>query len=203
MNKKTSQMALFAMLLAIELVLLFTPLGYLRINVLNLTTMHIPVIICGIVLGKKYGAILGLVFGLTSVWNATMAPGATSFVFSPFITVGGISGNFSSLLIAIIPRVMIGFLAGLTYELLSKKLNDSISVGISAFVGALTNTILVLAGIYLFFGQAYADVLNVAYDVLIGVLLAVVTSNGIAEALLAVVISILVCKAIKPMIKTK
>lgn len=201
MNKKTGQMALFAMLLAIELVLLFTPLGYLRINVLNLTTMHIPVIICGIVLGKKYGAILGLVFGLTSVWNATMAPGATSFVFSPFISVGGVSGNFSSLLIAIIPRVMIGFLAGLTYELLSKKLNDTLSVGISAFIGTLTNTILVLAGIYIFFGQAYANVLNVAYDVLIKVLLAVVTSNGIAEAILALIVSILVCKAIKPMIK--
>ncbi len=37
-----------------------------------------------------------------------MTPGITSFVFSPFITVGGISGNFFSLVIALVPRILLG-----------------------------------------------------------------------------------------------
>ena len=63
-NQKIKRMSLLAMLLAIELVLLMTPLGYLRIGPLSLTMMHIPVIIAGIVLGKEAGLILGFVFGL-------------------------------------------------------------------------------------------------------------------------------------------
>ena len=111
-SKKTKNMALFAFFLAVELVLLFTPLGFLRINpVISITLMHIPVIIASITMGWKYGAMLGLVFGLCSVWNATFAPGLTSFCFSPFITVGNISGNFNSLIIAIVPRVLIGIIS--------------------------------------------------------------------------------------------
>ncbi|MFR3063552.1 MAG: hypothetical protein ACLTL6_16690 [Holdemanella porci] len=50
-----------------------------------------PVIILASTMGPTAGAFLGFVFGCTSVIGATMTPGITSFVFSPFITVGGIS----------------------------------------------------------------------------------------------------------------
>ena len=44
-----------------------------------------------------------------------------SFVFTPFITIGGMSGNWTSLLIAFVPRILLGYLAGLVYEQLQKK----------------------------------------------------------------------------------
>lgn len=203
-SNKTQQMAIMAMFLAIQIVLVITPLGYIPIPPVNLTTMHIPVIIAGIALGKKQGAQLGFVFGLTSVINATLRPMPTSFVFTPFISIGGISGNWSSLLIAFIPRILLGFLAGWVFEqLMKRKVKDSISIVAAALTGALTNTVLVLGGIFVFYGQAYASVVNVSYDVLVKVLLGIVTSNGILEAILGAVVCLLVCKALRPYLKKR
>ena len=171
-SKKTQYMSIMAMFLAIQIILVVTPLGYLPIGPISATTMHIPVIIAGIALGKKAGAQLGFVFGLTSVLNATFRPTLTSFCFSPFVTIGGIGGNWMSLLIAFVPRILLGYLAGLIYEKLYRKgINENVGIIAGALTGAITNTVLVLGGIYLFFGSAYADAIKVAYDTLIAVLL--------------------------------
>lgn len=201
-TKKTQYMAFMAMFLAIEIILVITPLGYIPLGPINATTMHIPVIIAGIALGKKAGAQLGFVFGVTSVLNATLRPLPTSFVFTPFITYGGMSGNWTSLLIAFVPRILLGFLAGLVYEQLTKRnVNDSISIISGALVGAITNTVLVLGGIYIFFGAPYAEAANIAFSALVTVLLGIVTSNGIIEAILGAIACLMVCKAIKPITK--
>ena len=87
----------------------------------------------------------------------------------------------------------------LIYEKLRKKgVNETVGIIAGALTGAITNTVLVLGGIYLFFGSAYADAIQVAYEALIAVLLGVVATNGIAEAILGAVATLLVCKAIKP-----
>lgn len=198
-SKKTQYMSIMAMFLAIQIILVVTPLGYLPIGPISATTMHIPVIIAGIALGKKAGAQLGFVFGLTSVLNATFRPTLTSFCFSPFVTIGGIGGNWMSLLIAFVPRILLGYLAGLIYEKLCRKgINENVGIIAGALTGAITNTVLVLGGIYLFFGSAYADAIKVAYDTLIAVLLGVVATNGIAEAILGAVATLLVCNSIRP-----
>lgn len=201
-STKTKHLTLFAFFLAVELVLLFTPLGFLRIGPLSATLMHIPVIIAGITMGWKYGGALGLVFGLCSVWNATFAPGPTSFCFSPFITIGGVSGNFSSLIIAIVPRVLIGILSSWIFMLCKRKgWKESLSVCTAALIGALTNTILVLGLIYCFFGASYAAAVSVSYEALITILMGVVCTNGIAEAVIGCIVTVMVYKALKPIVK--
>lgn len=198
-SDKTKNLTLFAFFLAVELLLLFTPLGFLRIGPLSATLMHIPVIIAAIVMGWKYGAALGLVFGLCSVWNATFAPGITSFCFSPFITIGNVSGNFSSLIIALLPRVLIGIGAACIYSLCkNKQVNDNLATLLAALAGSLINTVLVLGMIYLFFGAHYAAALNISFDALSGVLMGVVFTNGVAEAIIGCIVSLMVCKALKP-----
>lgn len=199
-SKKTQYMTFMAMFLAIEIILVVTPLGYIPIGPLSATTMHIPVIIAGIALGRKAGAQLGLVFGLTSLIRATLQPGITSFCFSPFVTVGNISGDWRSVVIALVPRILLGYLAGVIFDLLKDKFNnENVAAVASALVGAITNTVLVLGGIYLFFGGAYADAINIAYSSLIAVLLGVVTTNGIVEAIIGAIVALLAYKAIKPM----
>ena len=119
MNKSklsVRQMCVLALFLAIEIIMYLTPIGYLRINALSVTLMHVPVIILASTMGPEAGAFLGFVFGCTSVIGATMTPGITSFVFSPFITVGGISGNFFSLVIALVPRILLGVIAGYVFK---------------------------------------------------------------------------------------
>lgn len=199
-SKKTQYMTFMAMFLAIEIILVVTPLGYIPIGPLSATTMHIPVIIAGIALGRKAGAQLGLVFGLTSLIRATLQPGITSFCFSPFVTVGNISGDWRSVVIALVPRILLGYLAGVIFDLLKDKFNnENVAAVASALVGAITNTVLVLGGIYLFFGGAYADAINIAYSTLLVTLLGVVTTNGIVEAIIGAIVALLAYKAIKPM----
>ena len=76
------QVALFA---ALIILMAFTPfLGYIPLGFTRATINHMPVILGSVLLGPKKGAVLGFVFGLTSLVNNTMNPTATSFVFSPF-----------------------------------------------------------------------------------------------------------------------
>ena len=184
-------MTSMALFLAIEIIIVVTPLGYIPIGPLNATTMHIPVIIAGIVLGKKAGAELGFVFGLTSLIKATIQPGITSFCFSPFVTIGTMSGNYKSLLIAFVP-----------FEIMKKNNRENLGVVVGALTGAITNTVLVLSGIYIFFGEAYASAVGVQYSTLVTVLLGVVSTNGILEAILGAIVSLAIYKALKPILKS-
>lgn len=201
-SKKTQYMTSMALFLAIEIILVVTPLGYIPIGPLNATTMHIPVIIAGIVLGKKSGAELGFVFGLTSLIKATIQPGITSFCFSPFVTIGTMSGNYKSLLIAFVPRILLGYLAGLVFGIMKKNNRENLGVVVGALTGAITNTVLVLSGIYIFFGEAYASAVGVQYSTLVTVLLGVVSTNGILEAILGAIVSLAIYKALKPILKS-
>lgn len=188
------------MFLAIELLLVLTPIGYIRLPGLSITMMHIPVIAAGILLGWKYGAALGLVFGLTSVWNATMQPGPTSFVFSPFVTVAGISGNWTSLIIALVPRILLGAIAGWIFSALvnKAKMNRPLAAGLAAVLATFCHTFMVLGLIYVLWGAQYAGAIGAAPDALLGLLAMVVVTNGLAEMALAGVVCMALAKAIKP-----
>ena len=184
-----------ALFVAIIILLSVTPLGYIHLGVINATTIQIPVIIGAILFGWKKGAFLGGVFGITSMIKNTVQPNATSFVFSPFVPVfGKDKGSLFAIVVCIVSRVMIGVVAGLLFKALSKtKLSKALSAGVCGFCGALTNTILVMGGIYLYFGRSYSAAKDQAYETLIGTVMATITGIGITEALVSAVISAAVC----------
>lgn len=191
-------LAQMALLTALMLVMAFTPLGYIPLPFMNATTMHIPVIIGSCLLGPKMGAVLGGLFGLTSVFKATITPNITSFVFTPFYSLNPqFSGSWKSLIVAIVPRILIGLLAGLAYQALRKAVhNETVSLAISGFIGSMVNTIGVMGLIYLLFGDQYAAAGGVEPDLLLGVIMGVVGMNGVPEALIAAVLTAAVCKAL-------
>ena len=191
-------LAQMALLTALMLVMAFTPLGYIPLPFMNATTMHIPVIIGACLLGPKMGAVLGGLFGLTSVFKATITPNITSFVFTPFYSLNPqFSGSWKSLIVAIVPRILIGLLAGLAYQALRKAVhNETVSLAISGFIGSMVNTIGVMGLIYLLFGDQYAAAGGVEPDLLLGVIMGVVGMNGMPEALIAAVLTAAVCKAL-------
>ena len=193
--KNTSDLVKMALFVAIIILLSVTPLGYIHLGVINATTIQIPVIIGAILFGWKKGAFLGVVFGITSMIKNTVQPNATSFVFSPFVPVfGKDKGSLFAIVVCIVSRVMIGVVAGLLFKALSKtKLGKALSAGGCGFCGALTNTILVMGGIYLFFGRSYSAAKDQAYETLIGTVMATITGIGITEALVSAVISAAVC----------
>ena len=63
-SPRTVKMVLLAILAAIMLVLAFTPLGYLKVGVVEISFMMVPVAVGAIVLGPLAGAILGGVLEL-------------------------------------------------------------------------------------------------------------------------------------------
>ena len=192
MNKnKTKNLAVMSLFIAIEILMVMVPfLGFIPIGPINATTLHIPVIIAGIVLGKEKGASIGLVFGLSSLMNATINFSATSFIFSPFY-----SGSLWSAVIAIVPRVLIGYVAGLIYEIIKER-NQNIAMIVGSFLGSLTNTILVMGGIYFIFGSEYTSAIGSNYEQLLPIILGVVTTNGIIEAILGTIISFMVSRVL-------
>ncbi len=80
-KKDTRWMALLAMMVAVELVLVATGIGLIPLPVIKATTLHIPVILGAVLLGPLAGGILGAVFGLSSMWINTTAR-AAGFAFS-------------------------------------------------------------------------------------------------------------------------
>ncbi len=200
-NKKTIlYMTQFAILLALEAIVCFTPLGSLpAVGPIVATLSHIPVIITAILLGTQAGAAMGFFFGLFSflVWTFT-PPAPTAFAFTPFYSLGEIHGNFWSLVICFVPRILIGVVAGLTFKLFSRVLKGNLAAyALSGVLASLTNTLLVLGGIYLFFGRSYAQAADLAYELLLGAFGLTILTSGIPEAIIGGVLAYAICRPLK------
>lgn len=198
-SKKVKQLVLAAFFVAIEVVLALTPLGFIPIGPIRATTMHIPVILAGILCGKKEGASLGFVFGLISLLMNTFNPTVTSFVFSPFISVGGMQGNFFSLLIVFGPRIFLGYFSNVMYTWLKKVWkNDIASIAVSAGVNTMIHTILVMGGIYIFFGEPYGAAKNMTLAGVRTFIGGVIAANGVMEMIVSAIIVPILVKVLKP-----
>lgn len=197
-TQKISETTKLALFVAIIVLLSVTPLGYISLGVINATTIQMPVIIGAVLFGWKKGAFLGGVFGLTSLIKNTIQPNITSFVFSPFIPVfGEENGSIFAIIISLLPRIMIGVVAALAFSLLSKaKLSSTVSSAVAGFLGSLTNTILVMGGIYLFFGESYSAAKDIAYETLMATVAATITGAGITEAIVSAVCCGTICTAL-------
>ena len=198
-NKKNNtrwsvQVALMA---AIIILLANTPLGMIQLPIIKATTVHIPVIVGAITLGPIAGAILGGVFGLCSLVSNTMAPSLLSFAFSPFLSTTGLVGVIKALWISVGCRILIGLVAGCVWTgLKGLRVNQTISLVITGFVGSITNTILVMSSIYLLFAQQYAAAKQVAISGVFKLIMATILGSGIPEALASAVIIAPICRAI-------
>ncbi len=197
-SKKTSEMVKMALFIALIILLSVTPLGYIPLGTVNATTIQMPVIIGAVLFGWKKGAVLGGVFGLTSLIKNTLQPNATSFVFSPFIPVfGEESGSLWAMVICLLPRIMIGVTAAAVFAGLSKiKANKTFASAAAGFCGSLINTVLVMGGIYLFFGESYSAAKDIAYNTLMTAVSATITGAGITEAVVSSVVCGAVCAAL-------
>lgn len=198
-NDKTKNLVRLAIIIAIQLILTFTPfIGYIPLGFTRATIVHIPVIIGALLMGPRYGAILGFVFGLTSLYTNTFSPTLTSFAFTPFYSVDGTSGNFLSLIICFVPRILIGVVPYYVCRALKKtKIKDKANYAVAGLCGSLTNTLLVMNMIYLFFGESYGAAKNIASNALYSAILSIICINGIPEAIVAAILTAIVVSAMK------
>ena len=179
----TRQIAVVGMLSAVSIVLGLTGYGFIPLPTAKATIMHIPVIIGAIVEGPVVGLMIGLIFGLFSIVQNLTSPTLLSFAFiNP--------------LVSVLPRMLIALTSYYGCKLFSRR-KDALGVGIGAAVGSLTNTFGVLTMIYLLYAARYAAAKGIDPSTAAKVIYGIALTNGVPEAIIAVVITIPVVLAIK------
>lgn len=177
-------LTLTAMFLAIILVMAFVPyLGFIPspfIPGVSLTLIHIPVIIGGIILGRKKSWLLGTFFGLMSLVLSFLHPQ------------GPVDEIFHNPLVSVLPRIIFGIVIFEIYNLLSKLIKvKAVNVAITMVVSSLIHTLLVIVMLYLFGKDTLVSLKivpeNVAGNVIkvIGIFMSM---SGLIEAGLALLI---------------
>ena len=136
-------MVKLAMLVALLAIFCFTPLGFLKIGIVEITFNMIPIIIGAIIIGPAAGAFLGALFGAASFGHCfgQSTFGTLLFGVSPFYTV----------IICFVPRILAGLLPGLVFRAMTRKKDNIAAYFVSAAVGSITNTVLFVGGFCLLF----------------------------------------------------
>ncbi len=199
-RKQLLTLVQFSILLALEAVVCFTPLGSLQIgSVISATLSHIPVILAAVLLGPLAGSLMGFFFGLFSfiVWTFMPPNPLFAFVFTPFYSAGDAKGSLWSLVICFLPRILLGLSASLMFRAFQKtKLRGVAGYTLSGVLSTVLHTTLVLGSIYLFFGKPYAAAMGISYSLLLGALATVLGTNGLFEAIIAGFIGYGVCQPV-------
>lgn len=179
-KKNTLRLNMLAMFIAIILLQTSIPLiGYIPIGPLEITIIPMTVVVATVLLGTVDGAIIGGIWGLTTFVRAFVWP------TSPLAAI-----VFVNPIISVIPRIMIGVVAGVTYTYLKKHFkSQAASISVAAVLGSLTNTVLVLGLIYLFYKAKAPQLYQINIKELLPYLLGVVGTNGIPEAIFSGIVS--------------
>lgn len=197
-NFHTKYMVELALMIAIILLMNYTPLGYIRTPGLSITLLTIPVAVGAIILGPLGGAVCGLTFGITSLMSAVTgasAMGAMLFSISP-------AGYFIT---AIVPRILEGWLCGLIFTSLYKSSKTRrVSYYIASLACPLLNTLLYMSSLVLFFYhtdyvQGFVTALGVSNPFTF--VLAFVGVQGAIEAACCFVIASIVSRALSAALK--
>ena len=140
----------FAVLLAVELLMSFTFLGYIHIHPISFTTAYIPILITGCLLGPIQSTIIGMVFGAASMYKASASYVSYSdAVFSPFS-----SGEpVGSLLLSVGTRALFGLLIGLGFMLAKDRSPRLFWIGCISALGPKAHAFLVYTTMGIFFPE--------------------------------------------------
>ena len=188
-TEKTRRLVQMSILIAIMLILAFTPLGYLKVGAIDITFMTIPVVVGAILLGPASGAVLGGVFGLTSFIQCfgMSAFGEALLNINPFLT----------FLVCMVPRVLMGYLSGVIFQLLHRGGKTKIlSFAVSSLSGAVLNTVFFVTMLMLLFGSSDYMMSMRGGMGLLSFLAAFVGINGLVEAIVAFILGTAISKAL-------
>lgn len=145
----TSQITILGLMVALLLLMAWTPLGYLNIGVLAISFNVIPVAVSAIALGPLGGAIAGAVFGLTSFLQCigiggVSAMGAVLFGINPVL----------AFIQRFVPRLLDGFIIGWVFQVLRRRnVKIHVTSAVIGFLSAFLNTALFMSFLVVLFGN--------------------------------------------------
>lgn len=175
-RKKLYNMVLLALFAGLIFLMGQTPLGLIPLGFCNVTLLVIPVAVGTIYMGWKNGLILGASFAATSLLSALTKPSAL------VATLMGASPALA-IIMTVLPRICIPLVIWGVFKLLHNK-QKHIAAAIAAACGSLTNTILYLGLMLIFYMLCGID--NTTVLTTIGV---VAGGAGPLEALAAAIIA--------------
>lgn len=180
------KMVLCAVFIALIIALSFIPnTGYINTPGLAITTLHVIVIVGSVMLGWKYGLVLGAVWGILCEIVAVMY--AEVMFYNPIVSV--------------MPRILVGFVAAVVFRAVSKtKLGIIGGCIVAAIAGTLTNTVLVLSMLYIFGGtiKEFSDAFNAIKDII----LVIISVNGGVELAIAVILTPAIVRPLYPTLRS-
>lgn len=171
--------------IAIELIFSFSALGFITISPISITLIPLIVMAGAFVLGPVGGTILGGVFGLVSMWKASVsATDYADIIFSPFV-----SGEpLYSLILCLGTRMLFGFISGILFSLSKKCVHyKKVSIILSAIISDIFHSTLVLLCIHIFFPKA-----GILCNYII---LRIISLQNIIEYILIIIFVIILYKA--------
>ena len=193
-NTKIMEITKIAIIIALVLLLGLTPVGYIMIGMLQVTTVHAVVILITLIFGWKDGIIAGTTFGVTSIITAIM----NATPFSPI---------FLNPLVSILPRIILPIVAFFIFKammfLLRKSENSrssiAISGAVSAAVATLVHTIVVLIMIWIFKWMS----VDMTSEMLTTAIFSIATINMPSEIVLATVVGAIATPVLYPFFQDK
>lgn len=176
-----------ALLVAILLVMNYTPLGYLQVGPLSMSLLTIPVAVGAMTLGPLAGTVLGAVFGATSFISALRTPS----VMSAAMLQASPAGTFVTCVGA---RVLVGLCAGWAYIGLKKLMpkNTKLCCVLGGLATPLLNTFWFMGFLCLFFfNTAYVQDLCASLGVSspLPFVFALVGVQGLVEAVVCCLVA--------------
>ena len=146
-------------IIAIEILVSESFLGYIHIEPISITFAYIPILIAGVLMGPAESTAVGVVFGLISMGKASASyVMAGDQVFSPLM-----SGHpVNSIILSVVMRALFGFISGFLYALAKKhSRHPDLWICIISFFGRTMHSALVYRCMALLFpelGYGVADV---------------------------------------------
>lgn len=147
---------ILGVLLAVELLMSFSFLGYVHVEPISITFAYVPVLLAGALLGPAESTAVGAAFGLASMWKAG-AGYVSSFdrLFSP------LSGYpFGSIMLSVGARMLFGLVVGLLYAAARKPKRAGIWICLVSYFGSVVNSFFVYSALWLFFPETGYTPLN-------------------------------------------
>lgn len=148
---------------------------FINIGGYPISLSMIPIIVGGAVFGISFGSLLGLTFGIIvsiTVITGLDPTGLVMFSLHPIITIG----------ICLIKGIAAGFISSLLYKVINNK---KIAIIISAVCATITNTLLFIIVLILFFNNSISIIISTLLS--INFLIEIVVNTVLSPACLLLV----------------
>lgn len=164
------------------------PLGAFVIGA-SATIVQFTVALAGIILGPKYGAIVGFFWGMMSFFNALTHPG----------TIGSLM--FQNPFTALIPRILVGLVIGWLFNRFLRRRSVvvwAIGLGFLGVLAALINTVGVVLLTAVGFTVMHTNFTGIPNQHLLGWLISIVSFNAIFEVIVGFILVMVIGNVIVP-----